>query len=110
MLFLCEHETQGIACQEAMASNVPVLAWDEGVLVDPMFRKFAPDDFRVTSVPYFDDRCGERFTLPNFEIAFSKFWNNLDGYSPRQYVLERLSLEKCAQAYLAAYGSLMPAR
>ena len=110
LLFLCEHETQGIACQEAMASNVPVLAWDEGVLVDPMFRKFAPPYFRVTSVPYFDGRCGERFTLPNFETAFAKFWSNLDSYSPRQYVLERLSLEKCAQAYLAAYSSLMPAR
>lgn len=110
MLFVCEHETQGIACNEAMSSNVPVLAWDEGVLVDPSFRKFAPPDFRVTSVPYFDARCGERFTIDNFETAFARFWENLGSYCPRQYVLESLSLEKSAQTYLAAYSSLMPPR
>lgn len=106
-LFLCEHETQGLACQEAMASNVPVLAWDEGVLVDPDFRRFAPADFRVTTVPYFDARCGERFTLDGFETAFGQFWDNLGSYAPRQYVLENLSLEKSAQVYLSAYSSLM---
>jgi hypothetical protein len=110
LLFLCEHETQGIAYQEAMASNVPVLAWDEGVLVDPMLRKFVPSDFRVTTVPYFDARCGERFTLPTFETTFSKFWSNLGSYRPRQYILENLSLEKSAQAYLSAYSSLLPAQ
>jgi hypothetical protein len=30
LVFLCEHETQAIAYQEALASNVPVLAWDNG--------------------------------------------------------------------------------
>jgi hypothetical protein len=59
MIFLCEHETQGIAYQEAMASNVPVLALDEGVLVDPEQKRFARSDLRVSSVPYFDATCGE---------------------------------------------------
>src|SRR5262249_429032 len=36
MLFLCEHETQGLAYQEALASNVPVLAWDNGFWLDPL--------------------------------------------------------------------------
>jgi hypothetical protein len=110
MLFLCEHETQGIACNETMSSNVPVLAWDERVLVDPLFRKFAPPDFPVSSVPYFDGRCGERFTMESFETTFARFWSDLDSYRPRQYVLENLSLEKSAQIYLAAYANLMPAR
>ena len=30
MVFLCEHETQGMAYQEALASGVPVIAWDPG--------------------------------------------------------------------------------
>jgi len=110
MLFLCEHETQGIACNETMSSNVPVLAWDEGALVDPMFRKFAPPDFRVSSVPYFDGRCGERFTMDTFETTLARFWSNLGSYHPREYVLENLSLEKSARTYLAAYSSLMPER
>ncbi|MFM7886158.1 MAG: glycosyltransferase family 1 protein, partial [Pseudanabaena sp.] len=30
MLFLCEHETQGIAYQQALSCGVPILAWDRG--------------------------------------------------------------------------------
>ncbi len=30
MIFLCEHETQGLAYQQALSCNVPVLAWDRG--------------------------------------------------------------------------------
>ncbi len=30
MIFLCEHETQGIAYQQALACGVPILAWDRG--------------------------------------------------------------------------------
>ncbi|MGC8059577.1 hypothetical protein ACP3WF_24070, partial [Salmonella enterica] len=30
MVFLCEHESQGIACQQALSSGVPVFAWDRG--------------------------------------------------------------------------------
>ncbi|HEU4642891.1 MAG TPA: hypothetical protein VFS44_10600, partial [Gemmatimonadaceae bacterium] len=36
MVFLCEHETQGLAYQEALACNVPVLAWDQGYWLDPV--------------------------------------------------------------------------
>src|SRR5207248_10842013 len=28
MIFLCEHETQGIAYQQALSAGVPILAWD----------------------------------------------------------------------------------
>lgn len=109
MIFLCEHETQGLACQEALSSNVPVLAWDEGRLVDPMFRQFAPPDFVVSSVPYFDARCGERFKIAAFEASFDEFWHGVGTlrYEPRQYILETLSLPQSAASYLRLYGSLM---
>jgi hypothetical protein len=103
MLFLCEHETQGLACQEAMACNVPVLAWDEGVMVDPEYRRFLKSELEVSSVPYFDPSCGERFKLAEFESVFSKFWTNLEGYAPRRYVQDRLSLARSATDYLAIY-------
>lgn len=103
MLFLCEHETQGLACQEAMACNVPVLAWDEGVLVDPEYRRFLKSELEVSSVPYFDPCCGQRFKLAEFESVFLKFWASLDGYAPRKYVEDRLSLARSAKDYLAIY-------
>ena len=64
LIFLCEHETQGLAYQEALAMGVPVLAWDEGDFIDPHLRKFAAPDLAVkTTVPYFDERCGRRFKI-----------------------------------------------
>src|SRR5205807_3511959 len=35
MIFLCEHESQGLAYQEALSSGVPILAWDQGWCLDP---------------------------------------------------------------------------
>lgn len=108
MIFLCEHETQGLAYQEAMACNVPILAWDEGILVDPQQQRFIAPGLSVSSVPYFDARCGERFKLPEFEAVFAEFVNRLGRYRPREYVVEHLSLTHAARAYLEAYTSCLP--
>lgn len=102
MIFLCEHETQGIAYQQALACNVPVLAWDRGgYWQDPEFYphrvKFAP----VTPVPYWDERCGRKFAhFSEFPEQLSEFWTNLPNYSPRDYILQNLTLEICARKYL----------
>lgn len=106
MLFVCEHETQGLACQEALSCNVPVLAWDEGTLVDAAQARFLPDGMRVSSVPYFDARCGETFEIENFEAAHDTFWQRYDTYQPRAFVLDTLSMPKSAAAYLKAYFEL----
>ena len=105
LLFLCEHETQGIAYQEALAAGVPVLAWDEGELVDPNLRRYAPD-LTVTSVPYFDERCGMRFTLETFEPVAEQFWAAIDRFRPRDYVDERLSMQRAGRDYLSLYSSI----
>lgn len=104
MIFLCEHETQGIAYQQALASGVPILAWDRGgVWRDP---SYYPDRvvFRpVTSVPYWDERCGERFSdASDFEAAWDCFWDKVQGggYAPRDYILDHLTLENCAKQYV----------
>jgi hypothetical protein len=102
MIFLCEHETQGIAYQQALACGVPILAWDRGgYWQDPAFYphqvKFGP----VTSVPYWDERCGRRFShLAEFPEELSEFWAKLSNYSPRDYILQNLTLEICARKYL----------
>lgn len=104
MVFLCEHETQGIAYQQALSAGVPILAWDRGgPWRDPEYFPnrvvFGP----VTSVPYWDERCGLRFEgIEGFPNAWSAFWEAcLSGaLQPRDYVIENLTLEICAQRYL----------
>jgi glycosyltransferase involved in cell wall biosynthesis len=106
MIFLCEHETQGLAYQEALAAGVPVLAWDEGRLVDPNIINRVPADFEVSSVPYFDGRCGLTFKITEFPEKLGAFWKGLDTYQPRQYIEENLSMKVCAKRYLDLYTAL----
>jgi hypothetical protein len=106
MIFLCEHETQGLAYQEALASNVPLLALDEGVLADPDQRRYARPDLRVSSVPYFDSRCGETFVPGQLDDGLERFLTRRADYRPRDYVLEHLSMRKAAENYLELYASL----
>lgn len=104
MAFLCEHETQGLAYQEALASGVPVFAWDEGKFIDPMLAPAAPVNLDVSAVPYFDERCGRRFHVDHIETEFDTFWSERARYSPRSYVCENLSMQRSAEAYLELYA------
>ena len=109
-IFLCEHETQGLAYQQILSTNTPILAWDsEGYWQDPYYYpervKYSP----VSSVPYWDDRCGVKFKGSNdFESALNSFIQKKEQkiFSPRQYILENLSLEKCAEAYVKIYQDI----
>ena len=100
MVFLCEHETQGLAYQEAMASGIPVFAWNEGILVDSVESRLAPKGLFAPSVPYFDDRCGMTFTEATLEPSFDRFWASLPEFDPRSYVIEELNAKRSARAYL----------
>jgi glycosyltransferase involved in cell wall biosynthesis len=102
MIFLCEHETQGIAYQQALATGVPILAWDRGGFwQDPEFYpriKFEP----VSSVPYWDARCGLKFkAFFDFATQLELFLKIVEtgGFKPRDFVLESLTLENCAKRY-----------
>ncbi len=107
MIFLCEHETQGIAYQEALASNVPILAWDPGYWVDPLWEVFADNPVLSTSVPYFSPECGLKFKkIYDFASAFDKFYQNLDKYNPRKFIIENLSPETSASIYYEYYKNL----
>ena len=50
-------ESQGIAVQEIMSMGVPIIAWDIKEWLDQ------GEAYRVpaTSIPYWDERCGEVF-------------------------------------------------
>lgn len=103
-IFLCEHETQGLAYQQILATGTPILAWDSGgYWQDPAYYlevKFGP----VSSVPYWDERCGLKFQdINHFDAALTGFLAKLETFTPRQYIMENLTLEQCAKHYISIY-------
>lgn len=104
MIFLCEHETQGFAYQQALACGVPILAWDRGGdWQDPTYYpqrvRFGP----VSSVPYWDARCGLTFgSIAEFPGRFDEFWSGVleRRFEPRGYIVENLTLERCSGQYV----------
>jgi hypothetical protein len=104
MVYFSRHETQGIALQQILSSDVPVFAYDPGgewQVPDYLRRgvRFGP----VSSVPYWDKACGVKFGDPQDVIpSFDAFWNGVEtkAFAPRQMIFDRkLTLEDCAQAY-----------
>jgi glycosyltransferase involved in cell wall biosynthesis len=104
MIFLSMNETQGIAYQQALSMDVPILAWDRGGFwQDPSYYpdkvKFGP----VSSVPYWNDRCGLKFTeTESFQNRLEKFlqMQKEGALRPRQYILDNLTLKKTSEQYL----------
>jgi glycosyltransferase involved in cell wall biosynthesis len=107
MIFVCEHETQGLAYQEALSTNVPVLAWDEGEMVDPILKPYVTDNIHISSVPYFSPECGMKFKIADFEQTCNNFWQSLSSFTPRNYIKNNLSLELSAKLYLELYASII---
>lgn len=107
LLFLCENETQGIAYQEAMATNTPVLAWDRGYWADPQWRDHLETPPWASSVPFFSEDCGERFVgVDDFGAQLDLFLARRDGYRPRDYVVDNLGLARSGELYADAYFAL----
>lgn len=111
MVYLCEHETQGIAYQQALACDVPMLAWDAGgPWQDPSYFPHRVTFGPVSSVPYFDERCGMRFAhVDAFPDALDAFQAQVDAqaFAPRDYILEHLTLERCAERYVRIADEVM---
>jgi hypothetical protein len=103
LVYLAEHETQGFAYQEAMATGTPILAWDPGLWLDPARSRWEPDPVPASSVPYFSPGCGERFMGPDeLPGALERFLAARASYRPRRFVEERLSMEESARAWIGA--------
>lgn len=109
MIFLAEHESQGIAYQECLSCNVPIFAWDQGFWLDPARFTYNKPIVPASSVPFFDERCGMKFKdIQEFEVLFQSFWDGVmnNQYQPREYIMENLTLEKSAEKMIGIYKSI----
>ena len=103
MIFLAEHESQGLAYQEALSMNIPILAWNPGKIMDPQYKVWGDYGKPASSVPYWNEYCGEVFTsMEGFNQQLEVFLRKLDKgfYQPRNYIEQNLSLKGCAQMFL----------
>tara|TARA_B100000035_G_scaffold315153_1_gene334129 strand:+ start:1952 stop:2806 length:855 start_codon:yes stop_codon:yes gene_type:complete len=96
-IILDAHESQGFAIEEALSCDVPLLVWN----VKTMDQEHGSSYQKIpcTSIPYWNnDECGNMFyERDELETAFHMLIKNLPLYTPRQYILENVSVEKCAQ-------------
>lgn len=101
MIFITEHESQGIAYQEALSCDVPIFAWNPGKIIDPNFEKWGDLGKPASSVPFWDHRCGLVFQdFTEFETRLESFLDQRDQFRPREFILENLSLEESALHFL----------
>jgi len=64
----------------------------------------------VSSVPYWDDRCGAKFIdIAGFEAGWDSFWAGCtaDAFDPRGFVLDNLTLEQRALQYYEIARSIV---
>lgn len=107
-------ETQGIAMQEAMSCNVPVLVCNEVAFRSPQVSKTpktqkmrgGPDRTgeSVPVAPYFDRRCGiiaDR--MDDIGEAVREMMDLYPQFEPREFILENFSLEERARELLGLF-------
>lgn len=98
MVMLSPSESQGIAQFEAWGCDVPVLVWDRHRIE---WKGLVFDGRSASSSPYLSVECGMRF-LGQHDLAnvLDQFINNLEYFTPREYVLQNFSLSKAALSYV----------
>lgn len=98
-VWLDAHESQGFALQEALSCNVPLLVWSVTSMNQEAGSSYP--NINATTIPYWDERCGESFTnIIELQAKFNKLIENIDTYKPRDFILDNLSIEKCSQKFI----------
>lgn len=103
------HESQGFALNEALSSNVPLLVWNVILRIQQWSQRINYKNVKsqVTTIPYWDNRCGEYFyKKEDFDEKFKKMVLNLNKYKPREYILDNLSYKKCSERFLDLINSI----
>lgn len=89
-IILDKTESQGIAIQEILGLNLPLL------VCDYKENKFDGENFQGTSVPYWSDECGVKINdLKDLETALDELIENIDSFSPENFIKQNLSFDIC---------------
>lgn len=100
-LIINNTETQGIAIQEMMSCNLPLLVWDVKEWTDRGSDNLA----YATSIPYFDNRCGEVFfSIHEIDYRYQKLINS--EYDPRSYIKEHCNYITQSQKLVDMFTTL----
>ena len=105
-------ESQGIALQEALAANVPLIVLNSRNILDHHRREKYDlpkilSEFQATSVPYFDGTCGIVLNdLSELPGAITELNNNYNRFAPREFIKKNLSLEQSAAQLVSFFEEL----
>jgi len=98
------HESQGLALQEALACNIPILVCDAVTFGYAVNDYPIPDEyssFPTTTAPYFDNTCGLKISdVKNLRTAIEEMSDNFDTYTPRDFIHNNLSIEKQSKEFV----------
>lgn len=114
VIWIWKSETQWIALEEILSKNIPIIVRD----IKTFWERIALNDFEkkyymswpenqefATSAEYFDKSCWIKFyDKEDLEKNIEKMEKSRDkDFSPREYILNNLSLEKQANEMLSFY-------
>lgn len=111
-IWIGRHESQGIALEETLSSNVPILLcdvtnlgqWSASPKEMAVFNSQENLYTKATSAAYFDSSCGLRISdLKLFPSALAEMENTYKTFTPRRYVEQHLNLRKQAEGFLEIY-------
>jgi hypothetical protein len=108
-IWLGRQESQGIALQEALASDLPLIVIDATSFFDTFgastyaFPK-SLQKFKTTSAAYFSEECGIKIdNIDDLDSAIDILTSNLNNYHPLNYIKNNLSLEKQANELISLF-------
>ena len=80
MIFLCEHRRKGSPISRRCLAACQFLSWDRGGFGRTRSFTRTGSFSPVSSVPYWDDRCGIKFaSIEAFDDAWRRFWDGLQS-------------------------------
>ncbi len=105
-IWIDAHESQGFALQEALSCGVPLLVWN----IKSMNQEYGQtyDDIPATTIPYWDERCGEYFyKIEELEEKYNLFLSKIETYKPREFILENLSFDICEEKFINIINNMI---